>query len=396
MTATVTREASADRSRPARRRRSSGHLRQERRAGWLFVAPAVIVLVVFLFAPILMAAWVSLLDWNGQSSPFSGEADFVGLDNYSNLLTEAGLLRNDFMLSVRNTIYYVLLNVTGVVVVSFALALAVNSYVLRGRSFFRTIFYFPAITSSVAISVLFLFLFQGAGVVNVVLSWVGVDGPSWFTDPRGLLHIVLSWFGVDAAPGALAETTLGGLSLWEWFSGPSVAMCTLIMLTIWTTSGTFMLFFLVGLQDIPVELEEATAIDGAGAWQRFRYLTLPLMRRSLVLVITLALIGSWQVFDQVFILSQGAPAKTTLTPAYISYVRSFGDGQFGVGAAVAFVLFAIIIVLTLVQRWVGRERRAGEAHAAPTATRGRRSRRVVGRDRSPSGEREASPREPIV
>ncbi|WP_203453424.1 carbohydrate ABC transporter permease [Jiangella aurantiaca] len=357
MTATVTRETSADRTRPVRRRGISGHLRQERRAGWLFVAPAVIVLVVFLFAPILMAAWVSLLDWNGQSSPFSGDAEFVGLDNYRGLLLDAGLLRSDFMLSVRNTIYYVLFNVTGVVVVSFALALAVNSHVLRGRSFFRTIFYFPAITSSVAISVLFLFLFQGAGVVNVVLSWVGVDGPSWFTDPRGVLHIVFSWFGVDAAPGALADTSLGGLSLWDWFSGPSVAMCALITLTIWASSGTFMLFFLVGLQDIPVELEEATAIDGAGAWQRFRHLTLPLMRRSIVLVVTLALISSWQVFDQVFILSQGAPAKTTLTPAYISYVRSFGDGQFGVGAAVAFVLFAIIIVLTLVQRWVGRERR---------------------------------------
>jgi multiple sugar transport system permease protein len=396
VTATVTREPPAGRTRPVRRRPVSGYRIQERRAGWVFVAPAVIVLVVFLFAPIIMAAWVSLLDWNGQSSPFSGEADFVGLDNYRTLLTDAGLLRNDFMISVRNTVYYVLFNVTGVVVLSFVLALAVNSYVLRGRSFFRTIFYFPAITSSVAISVLFLFLFQGSGVVNVVLSWVGIDGPSWFTDPRGVLHIALSWAGVDAAPGALADTTMGGLSLWNWLSGPSVAMCALIALTIWASSGTFMLFFLVGLQDIPVELEEAAAIDGASAWQRFRHLTLPLMRRSIVLVITLALISSWQVFDQVFILSQGAPAKTTLTPAYISYVRSFGDGQFGVGAAVAFVLFAIIIVLTLLQRWVGRERRPREAHAAPTATRGRRSRRVVGRDRSPSGAREASPREPIV
>ncbi|MBB5788664.1 ABC transporter permease subunit [Jiangella mangrovi] len=358
MTATVTRDTSAGRTRPVRRRPVSGHRLQERRAGWLFVAPAVVVLVVFLFAPMIMAAWVSLLDWNGQSSPFSGEAEFVGLSNYQNLLAEAGLLRGDFMLSVRNTLYYVLFNVTGVVVLSFVLALAVNSYVLRGRSFFRTILYFPAITSSVAISVLFLFLFQGAGVVNVVLSWVGVDGPTWFTDPRGVLHLALSWFGVDGAPGALADTTVGGLSLWNWLSGPSVAMCTLIMLTIWTTSGTYMLFFLVGLQDVPVELEEAAAIDGASAWQRFRYLTLPLMRRHITLVITLALIGSWQVFDQVFILSQGGPAKTTLTPAYISYVRSFGDGQFGVGAAVAFVLFAIIIVLTLIQRWVGRERRA--------------------------------------
>ncbi|TDE11900.1 sugar ABC transporter permease [Jiangella asiatica] len=358
MTATATREPSARGHGSSRRRRVSGHRLQERRAGWVFVAPAVVVLVVFLFAPIVMAAWVSLLDWNGQSSPFSGDAEFVGLDNYRNLLVDAGLLRGDFMLSVRNTLYYVLFGVTGVTVLSFALATAVNSWVLKGRGYFRTIFYFPAITSSVAISVLFLFLFQGSGVVNVMLSWVGIDGPSWFNDPRGVLHIVLSRFGMDAPPSWLADNTLGGLSLWQWVSGPSVAMCALIALTIWASSGTFMLFFLVGLQDIPIELEEAAAIDGAGAWRRFRHVTLPLMRRSVVLVITLALISSWQVFDQVFILSQGAPAKTTLTPAYISYVRSFGDGQFGVGAAVAFVLFAIIIVLTIVQRWIGRERRA--------------------------------------
>jgi multiple sugar transport system permease protein len=335
---------------------SIGHRTRERAAGWLFVAPAVGFLAVFLFAPIAMAAWVSLLDWNGQSSPFSGESEFVGLDNYANLLTVDGLLRNDFMVSIRNTFYYVVFGVTGVTMLSFVLALVVNSWALKGRGFFRTVFYFPSITSSVAISVVFLFLFQGSGVVNVVLSWFGVDGPIWFNDPRGVLHVALQAVGVDAPPATLIETRLGGLSLWDWMSGPSVAMCALIALTTWASSGTFMLFFLVGLQDIPVELEEAAAIDGATAWKRFRHLTLPLMRRSIVLVVTLALIGSWQVFDQIYIMSRGEPAKTTLTPAYVSYERSFGDGQFGVGAAVAFVLFAIIIVLTVVQRWIGRER----------------------------------------
>jgi multiple sugar transport system permease protein len=338
------------------RRHRTAYRRLEGRAGLLFIAPAVLSLLLFLIGPILMAAWVSLLDWNGQSSPFVGDYEFVGAGNYQDLLASDGLLRNDFMLSLRNTLYFVIFSVTGITVLSFVLALAVNSRVIHGRSFFRLTFYFPSITSSVAIGMIFLFLFAGSGVVNGVLGWFGIEGPRWFNDPTGLLHLMLGWFGVDSSPGWLADTELAGLSLWDWVSGPSVAMCALILLSIWTSSGVFMLFFLVALQDIPVELEEATAIDGAGSWQRFRYLTLPLMRRMIVLVITLALIGSWQVFDQVFLISQGSPVKTTLTPAYLSYVRSFSDGQFGVGAAVAFVLAAIIIVLTMAQRWIGRER----------------------------------------
>ncbi len=158
-------------------------------------------------------------------------------------------------------------------------------------------------------------------------------------------------------PGWLDDTDVFGLSLWQWISGPSVAMCALLFLAIWTTSGTFMLFFLAGLQNISQEVEEASAVDGATKWQRFRYITMPLMRPSIALVVTLAIIGSWQVFDQVFIISQGAPEKTTQTPAYLSYTKSFADGRFGQGAAIAFVLFLIIITLAGLQRFIGRERK---------------------------------------
>ncbi len=159
-------------------------------------------------------------------------------------------------------------------------------------------------------------------------------------------------------PGWLADTEVFGLSLWQWISGPSVAMCAVLFLAIWTSSGTFMLFFLAGLQNIPLEVDEAaSAVDGATKWQRFRYVTMPLMRPSIALVVTLAIIGSWQVFDQVFIMTQGAPGKTTQTPAYISYTKSFGDGEFGQGAAIAFVLFMIIITLAGLLRFIGRERK---------------------------------------
>ncbi|HEY0638406.1 MAG TPA: sugar ABC transporter permease [Pseudonocardiaceae bacterium] len=336
------------------RRRRSAVTAGQARGGWVLSAPAVLALLVFIVAPVLMAIWVSLLDWDGQSSPFSGRSEFVGAGNYSDLLAENTLAHRDFMTSVRNTLYYVLVGVPAVTVLAFGLAMVVNQRLLRGRSVFRTIFYFPSVTSSVAVSITFLFLFQGNGAVNAVLGAAGVDGPRWFTDSRGVLHVLLGTVGLDRP--AWTGSGLGGLTWWDWLSGPSVAMCAIIALTVWSSSGTFMLFFLAGLQNIPGEVEEAATIDGASSWQRFRYVILPMMRRSITLVVTLALIGSWQVFDQVYILSQGSPAKTTLTPAYLSYARSFRDGDYGLGAAIAFTLFAIIIVLTVLQRWVGRER----------------------------------------
>ena len=130
----------------------------------------------------------------------------------------------------------------------------------RARAFFRTAFYFPSVTSSVAISVVFLFLFANSGAVNALLAFFGIDGPQWFADPRGVLHLLLGgsgWSTSNAPPAALTGDGLLGLTWWDWLSGPSVAMCAIITLVVWTTSGTFMLMFLAALQNVPVELEEA-------------------------------------------------------------------------------------------------------------------------------------------
>jgi multiple sugar transport system permease protein len=135
-----------------------------------------------------------------------------------------------------------------------------------------------------------------------------------------------------------------------------VAMCAIMALVIWTTSGTFMLMFLAALQSVPVSLDEASELDGATRWQRLRYVTLPLLKPTMFLVVTLGLIGTWQVFDQIYVMSQGNPAKTTLTPAFLSYRTAFKDFEYGRGAAIAFVLFLIIVLLTLAQRWVMRDR----------------------------------------
>jgi multiple sugar transport system permease protein len=344
-------------TRQRRRRRGGGIRGNERLAGWLFVAPVVVILGLFLLLPILMALWVSLTDWNGQGSPFTSEVPFVGADNYTRLFTEDGLARRDFMTSIRNNMYFVAIVVPAQTALSLFLAVVVNNKMLRGRTFFRTAFFFPSVTSSVAISVLFLFMFANGGAVNAVLAAFGIDGPTWFSDSRGVLHIVYGLFGVDTAPEALASGGPFGLTWWDWLSGPSVAMMSIISLVVWTTSGTFMLMFLAALQSVPITLEEAAMIDGATRWQRFRSVTLPSIRPTMFLVVALGLIGTWQVFDQIYVMSQGSPAKTTLTPAFLSYRTAFRDFEYGTGAAISFLLFLLIVVLTLLQRWFMRERK---------------------------------------
>lgn len=340
---------------PRRPRRS--RLRgREAGAGWLFVSPVLVILGLFLVLPVLMAAWVSVSDWTGRGSPLSDGVHFVGLDNYADLLAGGGLATKDFGTSLRNNAYYVLLVVPLQTALSLFLASMVTRRVLRGRGFFRTAFYFPSVTSSVAITVLWLFLFSASGTVNGVLSRLSLDGPNWFNDPRGLGHILAGWAGVDRSPGWLAAHGFLGVSWWEWLAGPSVAMSALILLAIFTTSGTFMLLFIAALQQISAEVEEAAIMDGTSGWQRFRYVTVPMLRPTLFTVVTLGLIGTWQVFDQIVTGPGGDPAKTTLTPAYLSYTTAFANQQWGRGAAIAFILFAIIVLMTGVQRVVLRER----------------------------------------
>ncbi|MEO3780762.1 sugar ABC transporter permease [Micromonospora sp. B11E3] len=349
------------------RRRGRGTRANETVAGWLFVAPVIVILGLFLLLPILMALWVSLTDWNGQGSPFTGKVPFVGGDNYTRLFTEDGLDRRDFMTSLRNNVYYVAIVVPTQTVLALGLALIVNNRMLKGKGFFRTAFYFPSVTSSVAISVVFLFMFSSSGAVNNLLAMFGIDGPQWFADSRGVLHLLLGVFGLDTdnPPGALTGGGPLGLTWWDWLSGPSVAMMSIIALVVWTTSGTFMLMFLAALQNVPVVLDEASTLDGASRWQRFRHVTLPMIRPTMFLVLTLGLIGCWQVFDQVYVMSQGDPAKTTLTPAYLSYRTAFRDFDYGSGAAISFVLFLIIIVFTVLQRWLMAEREPAGARRGP-------------------------------
>ena len=329
--------------------------RKQNLAGWLFAAPALLALGVFLLAPILMALWVSFRDWSALAPVETSTA--VGLQNYHDLLVREGIVRTDFARSLRNNLYYVLGVVPAQTAIAFLLAVLVNAKLLRGKAFFRTAFYFPSVTSSIAVAFIFIFLFSPSGVVNVLLSALlpGTVQTAWLNEADGLSHIVLGWLGVDTAPGWLSGQVMG-LTMWDWLSGPSIALSAVMILAVWTTTGTFMLMFLAGLQNIPEEIDEAATIDGVNGRQRFFRVTLPMLRPTLFLVLTLGLIGTWQVFDQIYAMTAGGPQKTTLTPSYLIYREGFENSAMGRAAAIAFILFAVILVFTGWQRLALRDK----------------------------------------
>jgi multiple sugar transport system permease protein len=338
--------------------------RQDTLTAAFFMSPAMLVLTLFLIVPLFVAFYFSLTDWNGvRPLTQEGAYDVVGLENYSNLLVEGGRRQEAFFTGLKNTIYYVLGVVPLQTMLALVLAIVVNQRWLKGKGFFRTAFYFPSITSSIVISLIFVFLFSTGGPVNGLLRGLfpNYEPITWLNDASGIIHNFLGLVGINEdTVGAWAQTEVFSISLWEWISGPSVTMTTIILLAVWTTIGTMMVVYLAALQGIPSSVYEAASIDGATGWQVFRYVTVPLLRPTTFFVITIGLIGAFQVFDQVYVISQGQPENTTLTIAYLVYRSAFDDQRMGLAAATAIVLFVIIFVFTLVQRRLTGEDRAND------------------------------------
>lgn len=290
----------------------------------------------------------------GQDSAF----DFVGAENYESLFATDGISRSSFSKAIINTVYYVIGVVPIQTFIAMILAIVVNQHWLRARSFFRTAFYLPSVTSSVVISLIFMFMFSRGGIVNGFLSWLNpsYEKVDWLNDSRGLLHILLANFGITRDTFPLTEVNLGGISLWDWLSGPSITMSMIMGLNIWTTTGTLLVIFLAALQSIPASVYEAAAIDGAKWWSTLKNITIPLIRPTTFLVVTIGLISTFQVFDQVFVITEGGPANTTVTIGYLVYQSAFQRGQMGLAAASAIVLFLIIFVFSLIQRRIQSDR----------------------------------------
>lgn len=310
--------------------------REDRFLGWLFIAPALIVISVFIVGPIIYAAWVSLHDWDTIGT--FGEAPsrpFIGLDNYRELFDSS-----NFYTALRNTTWYTVGVVPLQTIAALALALLANRKI-RGLGFFRTAFYFPSISSSVVIAVIFIWLYSGNGLINTVLRSIGIDPPRpvWLANPNGVFGQILGNFGVD--------------NVNAWVAGPSIAMASIMLQNIWTSLGGSMVVFLAGLQNIPREVYEAAALDGASRWRIFRDITVPLLRPITYFVVTIGMIGCFQVFDQIYIMSEGGPAGTTTTLAYLVYTQAFQGFRLGYASAISIVLFFIILAVFLIQRRIG-------------------------------------------
>ena len=297
---------------PAARRgkgpsRRGGGRSRESRAAWILALPFMLLFVVFTAGPVISSLYMSLTDIKARDlrSPF--DVSFVGLQNYAHVFAD-----DRFRQAAFNTAYFVIVGVPLTLGIALAAALALNKGITKFRTLFRVGYYTPVVTSIVAVAVVWRFLLrEDVGLVNTILRWFGINGPDW-----------------------LGSTT--------W------AMPSLIAMASWRNFGTAMIIFLAGLQSVPVVLHEAASVDGASSWQRFRHITVPLLRPTILFVMVTTVIGYVQFFEEPFVMTNGGPLDSTVSLSMFTY-RQFGFGNYGFASATSYVLFVIIVCLTAVQ-----------------------------------------------
>jgi multiple sugar transport system permease protein len=298
------RAASAE---PARRRglRAPG---ERNPAAWWFLAPALALIFVFFFLPVVASLLLSFTDFDIYAVGDLGNARWVGLRNYVQLL-DTPL----FWQALRNTFYFALVGGPLSISVSLGAALLLNQRAVRFKGFFRTVYFAPFVTTLVAVAIVWRYIFHTRyGLLNYALGVFGAGPIDWLGDPR-------------------------------W------AMPAIILMTVWKSFGYNMLIFIAGLQAIPEELYEAARIDGASARQRFRHVTLPGLAPTLVFVTVITMIGFFQLFVEPYVMTQGGPLRSTTSVVLLMYEEGFRWWRMGYSAAVAFVLFLVILAATLVQ-----------------------------------------------
>jgi multiple sugar transport system permease protein len=273
--------------------------------------PFTLLFLAFTLGPVLASLGMSFTDMRRVDirTPFA--VQFIGLDNFVKLV-EDPLFRKVTL----NTLLYLVLGVPLTMAIALFVAVLVNR-VNRLKGFFRVGYYLPVVTSIVAVSVVWKFLYRdNGGLFNTVLSWVGIDGPAW-----------------------LDSTTL--------------ALPSLVVMAAWRNFGTLFVIFLAGLQTIPKELNEAAEVDGAGGWSRFRFITLPMLRPVMLFGAVITGVGYLQFFEEAFVMTHGGPLDATRSVTYYTFDQ-FGYGNFGYAAAASYLLFLALVVLTFVQfRFLG-------------------------------------------
>jgi len=275
--------------------------KHQARTAYLFITPTLLLFVVFTIIPVIMALYLSFTNYDVLS-----KNDWIGFDNYRRLI-EDSLLWKTF----RNVFLYAVVFVPLNIIISLLLAILLSRS-WRGVKLFRTLNYLPTLTSAVAAATVWIWLLHPEfGLVNGLLSYIGITGPAW-----------------------LSQT--------------NTAMLSIIMLTLWQSVGSNMIIYLAGLQGVPDYLYESARLDGANKVDCFRYITWPQLRPTTFLVSTMSIIGALQLFDQAFVLTQGGPANMTKTPVYLIYQQGFNQLQMGYASAQAFVLAMAILIFSLI------------------------------------------------
>jgi multiple sugar transport system permease protein len=287
------------------------------RAAWTFVAPALIVIGVFFALPVLAAFVLSLTDFDLYALANLKNLRFVGFDNYRDVL--AATL---FWKSLINTLYFVAVGVPLSLAASLAAALLLNSPLARFKGLFRTALFAPVVTTVVAVAVIWRYLFHTRyGLINYALVHLGIAPIDWLGDPH-------------------------------W------SMPAIILFAVWKNFGYNMIILLAGLQGIPPDLYEAARIDGASAWQQFRFITLPSLRPVLLLVSVITVAGYFQLFAEPYVMTRGDPLQSTVSVLYYMYEEGFKWWSLGRASAIAFLLFALTLAITRVMLYLSRR---GEA-----------------------------------
>jgi len=285
-----------------------GEGRAESRAGWGFITPAMTLIGVFFAIPVASALLLSFTDFDIYSIGDFKSTRFVGLKNYTDLLAMPL-----FWQALRNTLYFVMVGGPLSAAASLAAALLVHSKLTRLRPFFRSAFFAPWVTTLVAVALVWRYIYHPQyGLLNAALGLVGLGPVDWLGDPN-------------------------------W------AMPSIILLSVWKNFGYNMLVFLAGLSSIPEELYEAAALDGAGAWNRLRHITLPMLGPTFVFVGVVTMIASFQIFSEPYVMTQGGPLKSTTTLVLLMYEQGFRWWRLGLAAAIAVVLFLLTLGGTLLQ-----------------------------------------------
>jgi len=303
--------------------------RREALTAYLFIAPYLITAGIFTFGVLFYVFYTSFTSLTDSFAAAS--ARFVGLDNYIRAFRDS-----EFRIALSNVFWYFVIVTTLQTIGAILLAVLLNAK-LRGIRIYRTMLYAPSVASAVVMSLIFLWLYLRTGFVNYILG----TNISWLQDPRPLFAPIYGLFGVEAT------------SVPYFLRGPSITWTAIMMMNVFSTIPTFMVMFLAALQDIPGHLYEAGALDGATGPRAFWYITLPLLRPVITLVVILGTIGTFLVFAQVSIMTQGGPLRTTLAPLYLIYQKTLGTGtqaEAGFGSAMAFILATIIITINIVQR----------------------------------------------